>query len=85
VSLLAKKYEFLVIDKDNALKNGRYKKRFNEFAITCLVVVDSLPEMNMTDVRERERITREKTSESIRKKHHALKTDRIEEDIEQTF
>ena len=27
------KYGFLVIDKDSALKNGRYRKRFNEFAI----------------------------------------------------
>jgi len=37
----------------------------------------------MADVREREKIAREikKTSESIRKKHRALKTDRIEEDI----
>ena len=37
----------------------------------------------MTDVREREKIVRaiEKTSESIRKKHRALKTGRIEEDI----
>ena len=33
--LLAKRIErrFLVIDKDSALKNGRYKKGFNEFAI----------------------------------------------------
>ena len=38
----------------------------------------------MADVREREKIVRaiEKTSESIRKKHRALKTDRIEGDIE---
>ena len=37
----------------------------------------------MADVREREKIAREieKTSESIRKKHRALKTDRIEEDM----
>jgi len=37
----------------------------------------------MADVREREKIAREieKTSESIRKKRHALKTGRIEEDI----
>jgi len=37
----------------------------------------------MADVREREKIAREieKTSESIRKKHRALKTGRIEEDI----
>ncbi|KYQ46571.1 hypothetical protein ALC60_14430 [Trachymyrmex zeteki] len=37
----------------------------------------------MADVREREKIARgiEKTSESIRKKHRALKTDRIEEGI----
>jgi len=28
-----KKYEFLVIDKDSALKDGRYRKEFNEFAI----------------------------------------------------
>jgi len=37
----------------------------------------------MADVREREKITREieKMSESIRKKHRALKTGRIEEDI----
>jgi len=27
------KYGFLVIDKDNALTNGRYRKGFNEFAI----------------------------------------------------
>ena len=31
--LLAKKYRFLVIDKDNALKDGKYRKRFNEFVI----------------------------------------------------
>jgi len=39
--------------------------------------------MNMADVREREKIAREikKTSESIHKKHRALKTGRIEEDI----
>jgi len=37
----------------------------------------------MADVRERKKITRaiEKTSESIRKKHRSLKTDRIEEGI----
>ena len=37
----------------------------------------------MIDVREREKIAREveKTSESIRKKHRALKTGRIKEDI----
>jgi len=37
----------------------------------------------MADVREREKIMREieKTSESIRKKHRALKTGRIKEDI----
>ncbi|KYQ47199.1 hypothetical protein ALC60_13782 [Trachymyrmex zeteki] len=37
----------------------------------------------MADVREREKIAREieKTSESIRKKHRALRTDRIEEGI----
>ena len=37
----------------------------------------------MADVREREKIAREieKTSESIRKKHRALKTGRIEEDM----
>ncbi|EGI58683.1 hypothetical protein G5I_13201 [Acromyrmex echinatior] len=37
----------------------------------------------MADVREREKIAREieKTSESIRKKHRALKTDRIEENM----
>ena len=37
----------------------------------------------MADVREREKIARaiEKTSESIRKKHRALKTGRIEEGI----
>ena len=37
----------------------------------------------MADVREREKIAREikKTSESIHKKHRALKTGRIEEDI----
>ncbi|KYN29287.1 hypothetical protein ALC57_01276, partial [Trachymyrmex cornetzi] len=37
----------------------------------------------MTNVREREKIAREieKTSESIRKKHRALKTGRIEEDM----
>jgi len=37
----------------------------------------------MADVREREKIAREieKTSESICKKHRALKTGRIEEDI----
>ncbi|KYN18665.1 hypothetical protein ALC57_09024 [Trachymyrmex cornetzi] len=37
----------------------------------------------MEDVREREKIAREneKTSESIRKKHRALKTGRIEEDM----
>jgi len=28
-----KKYGFLVIDKDSALKDGRYRKGFNEFAI----------------------------------------------------
>jgi len=28
-----KKYGFLVIDKDSALKDGRYRKEFNEFAI----------------------------------------------------
>jgi len=39
--------------------------------------------MNMADVRAREKIVREieKTSESIRKKHRALKTGRIEEDM----
>jgi len=39
--------------------------------------------MNMADVCEREKITREikKTSESIRKKHRALRTGRIEEGI----
>ena len=49
------------------------------------VVVDTLPETNMADVRERERakIAREieKTSESICKKHRAMKTGRIEENI----
>ena len=37
----------------------------------------------MADVREREKIVKqiEKTSESIRKKHRALKIDRIDEDI----
>ena len=37
----------------------------------------------MADVREREKIAREieKTSESIHKKHRALKTGRIEEGI----
>ncbi|KYM82971.1 hypothetical protein ALC53_06537 [Atta colombica] len=37
----------------------------------------------MADVREREKIARkiEKTSESIRKKHRAIKTDRIEKDM----
>jgi len=37
----------------------------------------------MADVRERKKIMRkiEKRSESIRKKHRALKTGRIEEDI----
>jgi len=64
------KYGFLVIDKDIALKDGRYKKGFNKFAITGLVVIDTSPEMNMSDIREREKIAREieKTSESIRKK-----------------
>lgn len=28
------KYGFIVIDKDSALSNGRYKKGFNDFAIT---------------------------------------------------
>ncbi|EGI58068.1 hypothetical protein G5I_13859 [Acromyrmex echinatior] len=39
--------------------------------------------MNMADVREREKIAKEieKTSESIYKKHRALKNDRIEEDM----
>jgi len=39
--------------------------------------------MNMADVRAREKIAREieKMSESIRKKHRALKTGRIEEDM----
>jgi len=38
---------------------------------------------HVTDVRAREKIAREieKTSESIRKKHRALKTGRIEEDM----
>ena len=37
----------------------------------------------MVDVRKHEKIAREieKTSQSIRKKHHTLKTDKIEEDI----
>jgi len=28
-----KKYGFLVINKDSALKDGKYRKGFNEFAI----------------------------------------------------
>ena len=28
-----KKYGFVVIDKDNALTNGRYRKGFNEYSI----------------------------------------------------
>ena len=31
------KYGFLVIDKDSALINGRYRKGFNEFAIPVVV------------------------------------------------
>jgi len=27
------KYGFVVVDKDSALTNGRYRKGFNEFAI----------------------------------------------------
>jgi len=88
--LLAKKNMcngFIVIDKDSALKNGRYRKGFNEFAILWLVIVDTSPETNIADMREREKIAREmKTSKSICKKHHALKTGRIEDiGIEQTF
>jgi len=47
-----------------------------------LIIVDTSPE-NIADVREREKIAREieKTSESIRKKHRALKIDKIEEDM----
>ena len=54
--------------------------RLSEFAIlTWLVVVNTSPETNMVDVREREKIAREiEKSESIRKKHRALKTGTIE-------
>jgi len=34
------KYGFLVIDKDSALTNGRYRKGFNEFAVR-LVDIDT--------------------------------------------
>jgi len=33
-------YGFLVIDKDSALTNGRYRKGFNEFAAERLVGID---------------------------------------------
>jgi len=35
------KYGFLVIDKDSAFTNGRYRKGFNEFAVSRLVVIDT--------------------------------------------
>jgi len=36
---------------------------------------------NSNNIREREKIATEKTSESIRKKHRALKVGKIEDDI----
>jgi len=81
--LFATKIWIFVIDKYIALTNGRYRKGFNEFAKLWSIVVDTSPETNMADVHERKKIAREieKTSESIRKKHRALKTSRINEDI----
>jgi len=69
------------------LKTGDTERDLTSSRYCNVVVVDTSPETNMADVREREKIAREKTNELIGKKHCALKTDKIEEDmiIEQTF
>ena len=74
------KYGFLVINKDSALANGRYRKGFNEFMTDYNVV--SRYRYFAKDMREHEKIVKEieKRNELI-KKHHALTTGRIDEDI----
>jgi len=77
-----------VIDKDSALKDGKYRN----LTSSQYCNVSSRCQYFARDEHgwcarwcEREKIARErkieKTSESIRKKHRTLNTDRIEEDM----
>ena len=85
----------MVIDKDSAMSNGRYRKGFNEFAVREIVncrqhvggkatsAVQTMIDIDSLEIKDRERMGKEiaKTSEAIRKKHQALKTGKMEEDI----
>jgi len=79
------KYGFLVINKDSALSNGRYRK-FNDFAIPqhgqLLTIHRYVTNMD-EKIKDRERIVKQiaKTSDSIRKKYCALKAGKLGEDI----
>ncbi|XP_070518834.1 uncharacterized protein [Cardiocondyla obscurior] len=70
------KYGFVVIDTDSAISNGRYRKGFNDF-------VSSTYDNNNSELKNREIIAKKiaQTSDSIRKKYHAMKTGKMEEDI----
>jgi len=73
------KYGCLVIDKDSAFNDRWYRKRLNDFAMWS-IDIDTLTWITAKIIKE---IVKEitKTSDSIRKKYRALKTDKIEEDI----